>query len=479
MNNTKKSNALNVIVIGGGIGGLFASWKLSQHGYKITIIERAKFLGGLSASIKKNNCFIDIGPHYVTLDKTSTIFDDINLLLNEDNLIELSSIKKSYKSFFQNQILDAPPRLSKILKNNKNLLVRSLIKDAFQKTKNSTEENSSEQYLISLYGPDLYESYCKPILYQYYGEIPPINIIKNSFEPITIKRTLNYLTKNQKVVETDESESVDNGFDCYFKNGMGTIIDSLQDEILNSGGKIILDANIESIDHGKPKLLTYTKNNEIFQESSDIILYSVPLKNTIKWFKDVPEELRQQSVPTKLRNGILVFLLVDIPKLFDGWVLDIYDLSIPFSRITQQTFLSSEVAPKNKSLLCFEMRSKLNESNWSFDKNYFFELAKSNLQKIFQLENIQIDELEVLKLKNLYRRKYDPIKSFDGEIGKYINSFSNEFALGTIVFDTGDNPSRISSLEVVQANKIKNYGGFYNSLIKSKEIIEKILSSNS
>ena len=478
MNNIKKSNALDVTVIGGGIGGLFASWKLSQHGYKITIIERAKLLGGLSASIKKNNCFIDIGPHYVTIDKSSKIFNDINFLLNEDNIIELSSMKKSYKSFFQNQILDTPPRLSKIIKNNKNSFFKNLIKGALQKTKNSIEENSSEEYLVSLYGHDIYETWCKPILYQNYGELPPVNVIKTSFEPVTIKKTLNYLNKKQKVVETDEFKTDENGFDCYFKNGMGTIIDSLQNEILNSGGKIILDANVESIDHGKPKLLTYRKNNEFFQESSDIILYSVPLNHTIKWFKDTPDELRQQYVSTKMNNGILVFLLVDTPKLFDGWVLDIYDLSIPFFRITQQTFLSSGVAPKNKSLLCFEMRSKQNDDLWALDEHYFFELAKSNFQKIFQLGNIQIDELKVLKLKNLYRPKYYPIKSLDTEIAKYIHSFSNEFALGTTVFDTGDNPSRLSFDEVTQTNKIKNYGGFYNSLTKSQEIIEKILSNS-
>ena len=478
MNNIKKSNALDVTVIGGGIGGLFASWKLSQHGYKITIIERAKLLGGLSASIKKNNCFIDIGPHYVTIDKSSKIFNDINFLLNEDNIIELSSMKKSYKSFFQNKILDTPPRLSKIIKNNKNSFFRNLIKGALKKTKNSIEENSSEEYLVSLYGHDIYETWCKPILYQNYGELPPVNVIKTSFEPVTIKKTLNYLNKKQKVVETDEFKTDENGFDCYFKNGMGTIIDSLQNEILNSGGKIILDANVESIDHGKPKLLTYRKNNEFFQESSDIILYSVPLNHTIKWFKDTPDKLRQQYVSTKMNNGILVFLLVDTPKLFDGWVLDIYDLSIPFFRITQQTFLSSGVAPKNKSLLCFEMRSKQNDDLWQLDEHYFFELAKSNFQKIFQLGNIQIDELKVLKLKNLYRPKYYPIKSLDTEIAKYIHSFSNEFALGTTVFDTGDNPSRLSFDEVTQTNKIKNYGGFYNSLTKSQEIIEKILSNS-
>ena len=78
----------------------------------------------------------------------------------------------------------------------------------------------------------------------------------------------------------------------------------------------------------------------------------------------------------------------------------------------------------------------------------------------------------------MYRPKYYPIKSLDTEIAKYIHSFSNEFALGTTVFDTGDNPSRLSFDEVTQTNKIKNYGGFYNSLTKSQEITEKILSNS-
>ena len=53
MDSKQNSNTKKLIVVGGGIGGLFASWKLLQQGYKVTIIERQNFLGGLSTSIKK------------------------------------------------------------------------------------------------------------------------------------------------------------------------------------------------------------------------------------------------------------------------------------------------------------------------------------------------------------------------------------------------------------------------------------------
>ena len=477
MNNIQNSNTKKLIIVGGGIGGLFASWKLLQNGYNVTIIERQKFVGGLSTSIKKNNCCIDIGPHYISVDKTSHVYEDICYLLNQNNIIELSSIHKSYKSYFQNNILDSPPRLSNIVKNNKNSLVKSLFKEIIPKRKNFSENISSDEYLISLYGEEIYNSWCKPILIQNYGEIPPVQIIKNSFEPITIKKTLNYLNKTQNLSQNKITKIDSSNLDCYFKDGMGSIIDSLEKQISDLGGKIILDATIQSIEHGDPKLVKYLKNDENFNESSDMILYSIPLSNTIQWFENTPFNLDDDHNHEFSTNGILVFLLVDIPKLFDGWILDVYDLSIPFFRITQQTFLSSNVAPKNRTLLCFELRSKKDDKFWFLDNSELFNLAKSTLSKIFQLTDRNIDELIVLKLKNLYRPKHHPFKSSDQEIKEFIHTFPNEFALGTSAFDTGDNPTRLSHDELVKPDKKKSYGGFYNSLLNSQKIINFILSN--
>ena len=470
-----QENKKRVIIIGGGAGGLYAGWRLSQKGFKISIIERKNFLGGLGTSIKKDNCLMDIGPHYISVNKNSRIFNDVLELLGENGIRRLPSVESFFKSFYKNKISDSSPKLSDVMKNDKNSVIKKLFQNTFSKMNSKTK--SSEEYLISLYGKTVFNSLCKPVLIQTYGEIPPLEITEKLYEPISVKKIVNYVNKNQKKNEFVQNSST---FSCYFKNGMGSIIDIFEEKILGSGGEIILDAEIKSITHHEPKTIQFVKDNKIFSRTSEIILYSIPLNLAIKWFNDSPNNLDQKFDSDHISNGILVYLLVDTPKLFDGWILDIYDLTIPFFRITQQTFLSSNVAPKNKTLLCCEMRARDEDKFWNMEDKLLFEETRTNLNKIFNLDKIEIDELLVLKLKNLYRPQYYKIKSNDMEISQYINSFENEYALGTTTFsDTGDNPTRLShDDESVQDDKPIAYGGFYNSLFRSNQVVEKMLSEN-
>ena len=45
-----QENKKGVIIIGGGAGGLYAGWRLSQEGFCITIIERQNFLAAILGS---------------------------------------------------------------------------------------------------------------------------------------------------------------------------------------------------------------------------------------------------------------------------------------------------------------------------------------------------------------------------------------------------------------------------------------------
>ena len=48
------------MVIGDGITGLSTAWKLSENGYKVSVIESEKSFGGLAKTIKIGNYFFDI-----------------------------------------------------------------------------------------------------------------------------------------------------------------------------------------------------------------------------------------------------------------------------------------------------------------------------------------------------------------------------------------------------------------------------------
>ena len=45
------------IVIGGGITGLSTAWKLSENGYKVSVIESEKSFGELAKTIKNKKLF--------------------------------------------------------------------------------------------------------------------------------------------------------------------------------------------------------------------------------------------------------------------------------------------------------------------------------------------------------------------------------------------------------------------------------------
>ncbi len=53
------------IILGAGITGLSAGWILSENGYQVQVIEKSDILGGMSATFKHNDYFLDYGPHKI------------------------------------------------------------------------------------------------------------------------------------------------------------------------------------------------------------------------------------------------------------------------------------------------------------------------------------------------------------------------------------------------------------------------------
>jgi hypothetical protein len=61
----------DVIVIGGGIGGLGCAALLAKEGMKVLVLERSSFLGGRATSFKYNGYLLDVGMHVMSLGDVS------------------------------------------------------------------------------------------------------------------------------------------------------------------------------------------------------------------------------------------------------------------------------------------------------------------------------------------------------------------------------------------------------------------------
>ena len=116
-------NNYDIIIIGGGISGLFLTYKLSQTGLSILLLESEKEFGGRVHTIKRNNVIYECGAARFHTSHTKLIS-----LLHELNL--------------QNKFIQLPKDIKYILRNrrrnfpyqtNHTLDIKSLFKNAFEK----------------------------------------------------------------------------------------------------------------------------------------------------------------------------------------------------------------------------------------------------------------------------------------------------------------------------------------------------------
>ena len=73
------------IIIGGGISGLSAAWRLSEYGHKVQIIEMNDQVGGLAKSVRIDNYVMDIGPHTFFTEDKEVYNKIIGLFKGEEN----------------------------------------------------------------------------------------------------------------------------------------------------------------------------------------------------------------------------------------------------------------------------------------------------------------------------------------------------------------------------------------------------------
>jgi len=81
----------NILIIGGGLGGLMTAIILQKNNYDVSIVEKNSRVGGLLQSFKRNGCTFDTGMHYIgSLDDGQVI----NKLFKYFNILDKLSLKR-------------------------------------------------------------------------------------------------------------------------------------------------------------------------------------------------------------------------------------------------------------------------------------------------------------------------------------------------------------------------------------------------
>ncbi|WP_217587974.1 phytoene desaturase family protein [Lentibacillus saliphilus] len=111
----------NVLVIGGGLGGLSAAISLAQHGYNVTLYEKNDHLGGKLNRLEQDGFGFDLGPSILTMPH---IFEKLftNSGKRMADYVKIQRLDKEWRSFFPDgTMIDLYGNLDKMTQMNTTL----------------------------------------------------------------------------------------------------------------------------------------------------------------------------------------------------------------------------------------------------------------------------------------------------------------------------------------------------------------------
>jgi oxygen-dependent protoporphyrinogen oxidase len=284
----------SICIIGGGISGLCAAYRLRKEGFEVVLLEKNNSVGGNIRTEKFDGFLIELGPNSTLV--SEHLFELISELgLESEIACANSAAKKRY--ILKNSALQALPMKIASLIGSRSFSAGAklrLLKEPFIKSKSAGDESISEFFARRL-GREIVDYAVDPFISGIFAGNPDNLSLKSSFPKLfEMEKTYGSLLKGAIFSPKEKKSKVPKNVSrtVSFKNGMQTLTDALAG---NLGAGVRLNAEVFEIkktENGKYKLRT--SDEKINAETFDSVVISTPSFVASRLVKGLDVELSQQ-----------------------------------------------------------------------------------------------------------------------------------------------------------------------------------------
>lgn len=373
-----------VIILGGGVAGLYAARVLTRHQVDVTIIEAEAVPGGLARGQRRGENFYDLGVHMLH-EHDREIFEDIGQIMGDERLeVKLDARIRWAGSFYRyplksiDMLRGIPPL--KLLR-----MVFGLCFSQLREKISPTHASNAEEALKQLYGKPLYTFFFKDFTHRYWGIHPrelsatfirtkmprlsAVDVLKKGLAKIGFKEP------DGRAVQSALSEETLH----YSASGAESMPRCLAREVLRGGGKILTNSTVNQVRLESQRVAQVCVSNSETGESQwldcDYCVSTIPLPQLIDSITPDPSEDVKLAGARLRYKAIAVYgLLVKKPKALDA--LYVYYRDRVFHRVGEPKNAGLQVNPRDHTVLIVETTCQVGDAKWNGDE--------SILQKIFE-----------------------------------------------------------------------------------------------
>ena len=297
----------NIVVIGGGLGGLTSAALLAQDGYNVTLLEQHSIVGGCATTFRRKGFICEVGLHEMdgvyTNPQIKKIFDKLDVYKH----VEMLKAPEFFKVTTKNGSFVMPDGLEE----SKKALIEKFPNEEAGVIKYFDILKQISDTLAKIQALKWYEYLIFPLIAYpiiRYRDKTVTEVFANLFEDEELKLILN--TNVQYYNDTPDTlsfllycvaqYSYYRGGGYFIKGGSGRLSDYLASVITQNGGSVITKANVTAC---TPTSVSYEYKKESITITADTIISNLSPSDTYALF-DIPYQESREIASSLLTTYI-------------------------------------------------------------------------------------------------------------------------------------------------------------------------------
>jgi len=359
-------NPSRVVILGGGVAGLTAGWRLAATGrFRPVILEREPEPGGLARSLHFKGVSTDLGPH-----RLHTEIPEIAALVDSIAAPSLYTIRRRSRIYLQGRFLTYPPRLGEVLAHLGPLrCLRFGLSLLGESLRPARGPETYESLMRRAFGPELYAFLLRPYSAKVW-KTDPAQIHPDTARVRVSAGSLAKLARRWIGREAESNPTALRQF-RYVRGGVETLVRHLREHAEAAGAELQLAEPATALDleptpgpAGWRVAAVRSGRTEDHRRQSDAVISTVPLP--ILLGRLLPPEpglasAREAAAGLTYLNMIFVCVIVR-RKVISGenW-LYFPEAEFIFNRAYEAKTFDPAMGPEDRSVLCVELTARPDE----------------------------------------------------------------------------------------------------------------------
>jgi len=420
---------MKVTILGAGITGVSLGSYLADRKFDVEVLEKTGKIGGMAASFKYKGHTLDFGPHKI-YSQIPGIIPEYHKIAKPDKLLK---VKKKNSLYLLGKFFSFPAKIPQLvlgINPVKSAMLGagfglSTMKGLFSRKKLKTYE----EYFVAGFGRPAYNLLFKDLAWKVWGN-PETLSEELGRKRVPVPNVMDMLFSRKK---KDGKEISAEHFYYPKHGGIGFISQKYTENIEKKHGKIILSALPVKISTKNKKAVsvTYKTESGLHELKTDFVANTIYLKDFVEMMEPkAPSKVITAAKNLKYRSLVLVYLIVNKPKVLkDNWVF-FPEKKYVFSRISEHNSFSKFIVEKGKAIITAEIPCEFGSDLYNGNDNYLFRRVMDDLEKAEILQASDVEEYLVRKAGRVYPVYDINYRNNLKVILDYLDGFDNIITLG-------------------------------------------------